>query len=812
MDGNALQGPDPQGGIEEVDESQLRGFGDVDATRKSIFDRTLKAFESRFPMEAGPNLRLEVKDLRYDPKKLEQGIGAAKDAIMQGKRLATPLYGDVSLVDTRTGEIVDERKGHLIAKVPYLSHRGTFIHNGTEYVTVNQSRLRPGVYSRRRENGEIEAHLNIKPGTGAGMRMYMEPQTGIFRLKVGGSQIKLYPILSRLGVSDDDLARAWGPEVLEANRSASDPKAFDRLFDKLVGARAERFLERMRREEAEDASFEPDPGDSEESSAKTAALGDPPELPAERVAFYDAMTRAMALYEPGTPEYDEEMARHGFRAATGPNGEPGYEMVAGKAAALVVPARPDDFSIDREALSAEMDRVDRNPTDAQKSKGNYRMGHVRVQGLDITIENPKGGWRRGTSKDGVKWATRLRNHYGYIRGTKGADGDPVDVFLGPDLDSEMVYVVDQTDGRPGSGFDEHKTMVGWRNRQAAKDAYLANFDEGWNGFWAITPMTMPEFRRWLREADMSVPAHQWAAGSRKSAADEMLGEPIVGEVLRKLAEEAGAPDLPAQDLLGAGDPGPKTPKTPKTPKISDRDRTDLVASQIARMEIDPEISLRTLGNPWSNLGPEPLVAISRKLLAINRGEEKEDDRDDKANQTFHSVDDFMKERILKDAGQVGRTLAHRIRYQGSLKPFRPGLFSSQLESLIQGNSLSQTVPGINPVEIHDLLHKIVQTGEGGIGSMDSIPLEARDVHPSQLGIIDPIRTAESGAVGVDQRLGSFARKGPGNQVYTPVRDLRTGKMVWRTPSQLHGRKTLFPRERRYLAEMAARRAAEGASS
>ena len=36
------------------------------------------------------------------------------------------------------------------------------------------------------------------------------------------------------------------------------------------------------------------------------------------------------------------------------------------------------------------------PTDAQKEAGNYKKGHVRLNGLDISIENPQGSTRSGT--------------------------------------------------------------------------------------------------------------------------------------------------------------------------------------------------------------------------------------------------------------------------------------------------------------------------------------------------------------------------------------------------------------------------------
>ena len=103
------------------------------------------------------------------------------------------------------------------------------------------------------------------------------------------------------------------------------------------------------------------------------------------------------------------------------------------------------------------------------------------------------------------------------------------------------------------------------------------------------------------------------------------------------------------------------------------------------------------------------------------------------------------------------------------------------------------MPGINPVELMDIHEKITQIGEGGIPSMDSVPMDARNVHVSQLGLIDPIRTTESGAVGIDQRLGSYARKGPNNQMYFPLTDRRSGKRVWRTASQIYGKTILFPR-------------------
>src|SRR5579864_6778398 len=85
------------------------------------------------------------------------------------------------------------------------------------------------------------------------------------------------------------------------------------------------------------------------------------------------------------------------------------------------------------------------PTEAQKEAGNYRKGHVRVHGMDLSIETPKGAKRSGKGKDGKPWSVTMPAHYGYIRGTKGADGDHVDTYLGPHPGNPNVHVVDQVD-------------------------------------------------------------------------------------------------------------------------------------------------------------------------------------------------------------------------------------------------------------------------------------------------------------------------------------------------------------------------------
>lgn len=138
----------------------------------------------------------------------------------------------------------------------------------------------------------------------------------------------------------------------------------------------------------------------------------------------------------------------------------------------------------------------------QAEAGNYPKGHTRLHGMDITIENLKGQYRKGTSPDGTEWKTLMKHHYGYIKRTvSGADGDHVDVFIGPDVDSEMVFVVNQT--KKGGGFDEHKCMLGFTNEAAARKGYLDNYEKGWDGLGSITALTIDQFKKWVAKGDTS---------------------------------------------------------------------------------------------------------------------------------------------------------------------------------------------------------------------------------------------------------------------------------------------------------------------
>ncbi len=107
------------------------------------------------------------------------------------------------------------------------------------------------------------------------------------------------------------------------------------------------------------------------------------------------------------------------------------------------------------------------------------IARIRAFGFDIALEHHPGDrrtWADGES--GAMGVTQMQAGYGYFVGTKGADGDPVDCYLGPDSSSKVAVVIHQQSAIPGGGyqFDEDKVMLGYSGEEEAVQAYLAHMD------------------------------------------------------------------------------------------------------------------------------------------------------------------------------------------------------------------------------------------------------------------------------------------------------------------------------------------------
>jgi len=445
---------------------QLRRFDDIEQQRKAIYESARSAFQNLRPIQ-NASYRIEVADVDYDTPDFEPSISDEKKALLQSGSLHRPLKGTVRLVDQNTGDVVGEERTTL-AHVPHLNSRGMVIRKGVVWVPRNQARLRPGVYTRHKKSGGIEAQFNVKGGRA--FRIELEPESGLFKMNIGQSTTRLYPILRAMGITDDAMREAWGDELFKKNyrrESGSDDKDLRKVVKKL-----------------------------------------------------------------------------------GPSG--------------------------------------------------------------VTVE-----------------------------------------------DDQLV---------------------------------------------------------------------------------------------------------------------------------------DVLKESVQKSKVDPDVMEITMGERAENVAPEHLFQVTNKILNVSRGTADGDNRDSQAFQSIHSAEDFIRERLEKDQVGALRKLLWRATREKKLPKVQSGLMNKNISSIFEGSGLAVAAEDINPFEIHDLRQGIIRLGEGGISSERAVSREARGVQASYAGLIDSGRGPESGRLGLDLRVTDAAQKGDDNQLYTEVRNLKTGETETVSARTLSSKIVTFPGE------------------
>lgn len=437
----------------------MRDFGDPKAMRSFIYDDALAAANEFQPL-ADDRYELRLKDVKYiDPDRYTRK--QRKNAVLTGETLSRRMGGTWELYDKPTGKLLESRK-QVVARVPYLSSMGTFTFRGNDYSINHQQRLLPGIYARRKKNGELESYVNVMPGQGVSHRYHFDPKRNVFKMNLGQADMPLMPLLRAMGTTDKEFIDAWGPDIYSANYGIDDAATLKKLGDRLLP-----FMDR---------------GDPDEAS--------------------------------------------------------------------------------------------------------------RRKKLVATIE---------------------------------------------------------------------------------------------------------------------------------------------------------------------------------------------------RMGLDPDVMKSTHGQPFKNLNKDVILAATKKLLALHANDPNVDvdDRDNMAYQRVLGPEDFIAERIRRDHGRLQKQAFKKIALAGTLGKMPSGLFTPQVEQVIIGSGLGQALEEINPAEVFDRQSRITRLGEGGIPSLDAIPDEARNVQPSHMGFLDPLRTPESMRAGIDLHIARRARKGRDGKIYSPFMDQKSGKEVWLSPQQIN---------------------------
>lgn len=203
-----------------------------EAQFEDVKAKVVKGIEKAFPVEgskkvlAAKNVKvLDDKDLGDYPSQLQ-----AKNS---GRSWAVPVVADLELKDRTSGRVLDLKRGAKIADLPRITDRYSYIVGGNEYQIDNIWRRKPGVYSRVKENGELQAEYNLAKGKN--FEVVFDPKTRKFNIGYENSKIPLYPVLKAMGISDEQVKKKWGSAILEANKGGEEKAV--KKFNKALGGK-----------------------------------------------------------------------------------------------------------------------------------------------------------------------------------------------------------------------------------------------------------------------------------------------------------------------------------------------------------------------------------------------------------------------------------------------------------------------------------------------------------------------------------------------------------------------------------------------
>jgi DNA-directed RNA polymerase beta subunit len=236
-------------------------------------------------------------------------------------------------------------------------------------------------------------------------------------------------------------------------------------------------------------------------------------------------------------------------------------------------------------------------------------------------------------------------------------------------------------------------------------------------------------------------------------------------------------------------PATMNPKNPHEVKLRQ------VLNRFRVSEMDPQVTAFTLGTAHERVTPAAMLDAGKRILQVHAGKAEPDDTDSLTFKTFHTVDSHIAERLTLAARawapKARMALNGKSKIQGALKP---APLTASLRDFVTSSTLSAVPTGINPLELIDHAVKVTALGEGGISSDRAIPLNARMTHSTHFGAIDPIRTPESNHSGVDVRASILAHRDDHGNLYSPVINVKNGKMEFIKAGDLEKYVVAFPNQ------------------
>jgi len=185
---------------------------------EAIKSRFLQSVQGLFPLD-GKEHGLRLRKVWVEDKLQPDDYASQKKARLNGRTWAVPVYADLDLFDKESGRVIDKERKFRIASLPKMTDRGSFVVGGNEYQVQNVLRLKPGAYTRIQENGSLESQVNL--ARGKNFKVLLDPKTGIFTMRIGTTNVRLYPLLIGLGIDNAKISALWGKDLTDKNASGA---------------------------------------------------------------------------------------------------------------------------------------------------------------------------------------------------------------------------------------------------------------------------------------------------------------------------------------------------------------------------------------------------------------------------------------------------------------------------------------------------------------------------------------------------------------------------------------------------------------
>jgi len=185
---------------------------DPHEAHQHLQEQVTGALRQVFPI-VGIKESLHLKEVLPVPMLDPEDLHGQHEAKLGKKSWATPVHAIVERKDA-TGKVLETRKMRLM-DIPAMTKRMSFIYEGQEHQISNQWQLKPGVYTRRQQNGELETRFNVTHR--ASFKLKLDPESQLFTMEYKKANLPAYPMLKAMGVTDEEMRRTWGDSIFKAN-------------------------------------------------------------------------------------------------------------------------------------------------------------------------------------------------------------------------------------------------------------------------------------------------------------------------------------------------------------------------------------------------------------------------------------------------------------------------------------------------------------------------------------------------------------------------------------------------------------------